>query len=48
MKQYEYKCVAIWGFAERTTRVLNEYGREGWKLVETWGIWHYFSRRVGE
>ena len=28
MKQYEYKCVFIWGFGEKTTRVLNEYGRD--------------------
>ena len=47
MKQYEYKCVAIWGFGGRTTRVLNEYGREGWKLTCVWGIWHYFRRKIG-
>jgi len=46
MKQYEYKCVAILGGGSRTTRILNEYGRQGWKLVETCWIWHYFIRKA--
>ena len=44
MKKYEYKCVSIWGLGERTTRVLNEYGREGWELIFVWGIWHYLKK----
>ena len=42
--QWEYKCVFIWGLGEATTRALNEYGRQGWELVCTWGPWHYFKR----
>ncbi len=44
MTQYEYKCVLIFGFGEATTRRLNEYGREGWELVEVVWCWHYFKR----
>ncbi len=44
MKKYEYKCVSIWGLGKRTAGVLNEYGKEGWELVEVWGIWHYLRR----
>ncbi len=44
MKTYEYQCVAIWGMGEKTTRRLNEYGLEGWELVSTQWIWHYFKR----
>jgi len=44
MKQFEYKCVFIWGAGEKTTRVLNEYGREGWELVAVAWVWHYFKR----
>jgi len=42
--EWEYKCVAIWGLGEATTRALNEYGRQGWELVCAWGPWHYFKR----
>ena len=28
MKKYEYKCVFIGGMGEKTTRILNEYGRD--------------------
>lgn len=44
MKKYEYKCVAILGMGKSTTSELNEYGREGWELVTTCWIWHYFKR----
>ena len=44
MKKYEYKCVSIWGLGKGTTKKLNEYGKEGWELVEVWGIWYYFKR----
>jgi hypothetical protein len=44
MKKYEYKCISIFGLGEKTTRVLNEYGNEGWKLIAVWGMWHYFRR----
>jgi hypothetical protein len=29
MNRFEYKCIFIWGGGEKTSRVLNEYGREG-------------------
>jgi hypothetical protein len=44
MKKYEYKCVAIFGFGEKTRRILNEYGNGGWELVCVWGMWHYLRR----
>ena len=44
MNRFEYKCVCILGAGERTTRMLNEYGREGWELVATCWFWHYFKR----
>ena len=46
MKKYEYKCVFIMGGGETTTRVLNEYGQQGWELVCTWWCWHYFKREL--
>ena len=46
MKKYEYKCVFIFGLGEKTTRILNSYGREGWELVSTWWAWHYFQRVI--
>ena len=33
MNKCEYKCVFIAGLEEKRTRILNEYGREGWELV---------------
>jgi hypothetical protein len=48
LKQYEYKCVFIWGTGEPTTMRLNDYGREGWELVEVVWCWHYFKREIDE
>ncbi|HHW00217.1 MAG TPA: DUF4177 domain-containing protein [Clostridiaceae bacterium] len=44
MKLYEYKCVHIWGLTKKTTRILNEYGKEGWELVQVVSGWYYFKR----
>jgi len=44
MNRFEYKCVWIYGAGERTTRILNEYGKGGWELVATYLAWHYFKR----
>jgi hypothetical protein len=44
MAACEYKCIFIWGGGEKTSRVLNEYGREGWELVCTYWCWHYMKR----
>lgn len=46
MRKYEYKCVCIIGAGLRTSEVLNKYGREGWELVTTCLIWHYFKREL--
>ncbi len=46
MQKYEYKCVSILGLGERTTRVLNKYGQQGWELVEVVLVWHYFRRPI--
>lgn len=46
MKRFEYKCVWIFGLGEKTSRVLNEYGRDGWELVCVVGAWHYLKRQL--
>ncbi|MBM4430999.1 MAG: DUF4177 domain-containing protein [Chloroflexi bacterium] len=46
MERFEYKCVSIWGGGEKTTRILNEYARDGWELIAVCWVWHYFKRRV--
>lgn len=46
MKKFEYKCVFIWGFGEKTGRILSEYGRQGWELVCVWGAWHYLKKEI--
>lgn len=46
MKKFEYKCVLILGLGEKTTRVLNEYGQNGWELVSTNWAWHYLKREI--
>lgn len=48
MKRYEYKCVYIFGGGEKTTRILNEYGNQGWDLISTWWAWFYFKRKIEE
>lgn len=44
MAQWEYKCVCIFGLGEKTARVLNTYGQEGWELVAVMFVWHYLKR----
>jgi hypothetical protein len=44
MPRFEYKCVFIWGFAQKTTEILNSLGREGWELVAVNWTWFYFRR----
>jgi hypothetical protein len=46
MERFEYKCVLILGGGQKTTRVLNEFGREGWELVSAWWAWHWLKRKV--
>jgi hypothetical protein len=46
MQKWEYKCVCIIGAGERTTKILNDYGREGWELVCTCWVWHYFKKAM--
>lgn len=46
MKKFEDICVYIWGAGKRTTRILNEYGQQGWELVCTCWAWHYFKRPI--
>lgn len=48
MTKYEYKCVGIVGMGEKTARVLNGYGRDGWELVCVYAIWHYLRRPAPE
>jgi hypothetical protein len=44
MTKFEYKCIFIWGGGEKTSRVLTEYGGQGWELVSTYWCWHYMKR----
>jgi hypothetical protein len=43
-QKFEYKCVAILGAGQRTTRILNEYAQDDWELVATWWCWFHFKR----
>ena len=44
METFEYKCVFIIGLGEKTTRILNQYGSQGWELIQVVWAWHYFKR----
>jgi hypothetical protein len=46
VKKYEYTCVRILSLGGKTTRILNQYGQEGWELVTTSWAWHYFKREL--
>ncbi|HEX3047423.1 MAG TPA: hypothetical protein VHY08_21910 [Bacillota bacterium] len=46
MPKFEYKCIYILGLGEKTSRVLTDYGRDGWELVCVWGVWHYLKRAI--
>lgn len=46
MKKFEYKCVFIIGLGDKTTRVMNEYGSQGWEFVNSSWCWHYFKREL--
>ncbi|MCD4818191.1 MAG: DUF4177 domain-containing protein [Candidatus Cloacimonetes bacterium] len=46
MKKFEYKCISILGGGLRTSKILNEYGKVGWELVNTSWIWHYLKREI--
>lgn len=46
MKKYEYQSVMIFGGAEKTINILNDYGKDGWELVCVWNTWHYFKRPI--
>lgn len=48
MTRYEYKCILILGGGGRTTRILNEYGQQGWELVAVVWAWHYFKRPINK
>lgn len=44
MEQGGLQVISIRGGEARIARVLNEYGREGWRLVSVWSSWDYFKR----
>ncbi len=46
MQKFEYKCVLITGLGEKSTRILNEYGQQGWELVAVVWAWHYLKRPI--
>ncbi len=47
MKRYEYKCISILVFSgKKVTRILNEYGKQGWELFWVWSSFHYLRREV--
>ena len=47
MQKYEYKIIRISGTGDSAHRILNDYGQQGWELVQVvWGSWHYFKREI--
>ncbi|HHW47472.1 MAG TPA: hypothetical protein GXX14_02510 [Clostridiaceae bacterium] len=46
MKLCDYKCVWIWGLRKSFIKKLNEYGRDGWELVQVVSGWYYFKREL--
>lgn len=46
MQKFEYKCVFIWGWSQKTSKILTEYGKDGWELVAVNWVWFYFKRPV--
>ncbi len=46
MQKYEHICIFIWGGGEKTTRIMNYYGQQGWELVCAQWCWHYFKRPI--
>jgi len=47
MQKFEYRCVFIWGWGEKTSKILNRYGKKGWELVAVNWVWFYFKRPIG-
>jgi len=48
VQKFEYKIIRIWGTGENAIRTLNDYGQQGWELVQVvFGGWHYFKRSIG-
>ncbi len=48
MRKYEYKCILILGLSEKTSRILTEYGKQGWELTCVWWAWYYLRREITE
>jgi hypothetical protein len=46
MQKYEYECKWIWGFGKKHSKILNEYGNQGWELVSVNFNLHYFRRAI--
>ena len=46
MTKFEYKCVFIWGGAEKTTKKLNQLGQEDWEFISANWVWFYFRRSL--
>lgn len=47
MKKFEYMVVSFLSFNEKkVVDKLNEYGKEGWELVDVEGAYHYFKRAI--
>jgi hypothetical protein len=46
MKKYEYKCIGIFGSCKKASRILSEYGKDGWELVCVYWAWHYLKKEI--